>query len=374
MINMGENNNGTTTVNEVDLEKNNNLPEIIVNPEAYKVALRQMPEVQALTSEIEIQNTNSILMFGQKPSENISRVSDELLKSMKAVKAEEVSEMLVHLTKIMDKFDIQELTEPNAKPSVFAKIFKSMQNSIEKLFEKYDDMGKEVDAIYVTLKKFETDIQKSNADLKKLMDGNIEFFQQLEKYVVAGEIALEEIEDYKQQYSNNDSISPEERQMMVQKLDMAKEMLSQRIYDLRIAENVALQTCPMINTMQMSNFNLMRKINSSFIITLPIFKQCLAQAVILKRQEVQAKSIKQLDDKTNELLLRNAELNATQSVNIAKMASGSSIQIETLEKTYETIKNGIEETKAIQAQARAEREQNSVKLESLKGDIKKQLH
>lgn len=374
MINMGENNNGTTNTNEVDLEKNNNLPEIIVNPDAYKVALRQMPEVQALTSEIEIQNTNSILMFGQKPSENISRVSDELLKSMKAVKAEEVSEMLVHLTKIMDKFDIQELTEPNAKPSVFSKIFKSMQNSIEKLFEKYDDMGKEVDAIYVTLKKFETDIQKSNADLKKLMDGNIEFFQQLEKYVVAGEIALEEIEDYKQQYANNDSISPEERQMMIQKLDMAKEMLSQRIYDLRIAENVALQTCPMINTMQMSNFNLMRKINSSFIITLPIFKQCLAQAVILKRQEVQAKSIKQLDDKTNELLLRNAELNATQSVNIAKMASGSSIQIETLEKTYETIKNGIEETKAIQAQARAEREQNSAKLESLKGDIKKQLH
>lgn len=372
MINIGENNNATTT-NEMDLEKNN-LPEIIVNPDAYKVALRQMPEVQALTSEIEIQNTNSILMFGQKPSENISRVSDELLKSMKSVKSEEVGEMLVHLTKIMDKFDVQELKNPNAKQGVIAKIFKSMQNSIEKLFEKYDDMGKEVEAIYVTLKKFEVDIQKSNADLKKLMDGNIEFFQQLEKYVVAGEMALDEIEEYKLQYANNDSISPEEKQMMVQKLDMAKEMLSQRIYDLRIAENVALQTCPMINTMQMSNFNLMRKINSSFIITLPIFKQCLAQAVILKRQEIQAKSIKQLDDKTNELLLRNAELTASQSVNIAKMASGSSIQIETLEKTYETIKNGIEETKAIQAQARAEREQNSAKLENLKFDIKKQLH
>ena len=56
-----------------------------------------------------------------------------------------------------------------------------------------------------------------------------------------------------------------------------------RVDDLRIAENVAIQAAPMLQSMQMSNFNLMRKINSSFIVTLPIFKQCLAQAVLLKR-------------------------------------------------------------------------------------------
>ena len=54
----------------------------------YKQRLRGMKEVQDLTGEVEIQNPNSIVMFGQKASENISKVSDELLKSMKAVKAE----------------------------------------------------------------------------------------------------------------------------------------------------------------------------------------------------------------------------------------------------------------------------------------------
>ena len=73
----------------------------------YKQRLRGMKEVQDLTSEVEIQNPNSIVMFGQKASENISKVSDELLKSMKAVKSEEASEMLVNLTKIMDKFDVK---------------------------------------------------------------------------------------------------------------------------------------------------------------------------------------------------------------------------------------------------------------------------
>ena len=46
----------------------------------YKQRLRGMKEVQDLTSEVEIQNPNSIVMFGQKASENISKVSDELLK------------------------------------------------------------------------------------------------------------------------------------------------------------------------------------------------------------------------------------------------------------------------------------------------------
>ncbi|MEG1638127.1 MAG: toxic anion resistance protein, partial [Erysipelotrichaceae bacterium] len=117
-----------------------------------------------------------------------------------------------------------------------------------------------------------------------------------------------------------------------------------------------------------------RKINSSFIVTLPIFKQCLAQAVILKRQEIQAKSIKQLDDKTNELIQRNAANTATQSANIARMASSSSISIETLEKSYATIMKGIEETKAIQEANKQQRGQNVVRLESIKKDMKRNIN
>lgn len=338
----------------------------------YKQRLRGMKEVQDLTSEVEIQNPNSIVMFGQKASENISKVSDELLKSMKAVKSEEASEMLVNLTKIMDKFDVKEL-EGAEKQSMFSKIMKGVGNSVAKLFQKYDTMGYEVERVYVLLKKYENDIRESNANLKKLYDANLHYYQLLEKYIVAGELALEEIDLYIQQISMNTAINQEEKQMLTQKLEISKEMLSQRVYDLQIAENVAIQAAPMIQTIQMSNFNLMRKINSSFIVTLPIFKQCLAQAVILKRQEIQAKSIKQLDDKTNELIMRNAQNTARQSVEIARMASGSSVAISTLEKSFETIMKGIEDTKAIQEANRAQRVENSAKLEQIKHSMKKNI-
>lgn len=358
----------TTQTQEITLDTQK--PEVLADNSAYKQKLRAMKEVQDLTNEINIQDTNSILAFGQKPSEEISKMSDQLLSSMRAVNAEEASQMLVQLTKIMDKFDIKEIEDPEQAQSFLKKMFKKAQDTVEKLFAKYDDMGKEVDKIYVILKQYENDIHKTNDNLEKQYKANVSFFEQLEKYIVAGEIGMEEIDAYSAQVSADTSLNEQERQMQVQKLGIVKDMLSQRVYDLQVAENVAMQTCPMIQTMQMSNFNLMRKINSSFIITLPIFKQCLVQAIQLKRQEIQAKSIKQLDEKTNELLLRNAQNTAQQSVNIAKMAGGSSIQIETLKTTYETIKNGIEETKKINEELAMKRQQDSAELENMKADMK----
>ena len=95
--------------------------------------------------------------------------------------------------------------------------------------------------------------------------------------------------------------------MDLQTLEQTRQVFEQRVMDLKIAENVAMQTVPMLKAMQFSNLNLIRKINSAFIITMPVFKQALAQAVMLKRQRVQAEAMQALDEKTNELLIKNAQ-------------------------------------------------------------------
>ncbi len=371
--NMNEMNNSNIQVANNTNNQISNNDYMFNQVDEYKKQLRSMKEVQDLTSEVNVENPNSILQFGQRASEGISKVSDELLNSMKAVKTEEATEMLGSLTRIMDKFDVKELQDVDGKekrPSLFGKMFKKVQTSVADLFQKYDTMGMEVEKVYVILRKYEGEIRESNNRLKRLFDGNVEYYKLLEKYIVAGELAIEEIDSYINQYSMATNINEEEKRMMLQRLELSKEMLSQRVYDLRVAENVAIQAVPAIQNIQMSNFNLMRKINSSFIITLPIFKQCLAQAIILKRQEIQAKSIRQLDDKTNELLQRNATNTAAQSVRIAKMASSSSINIETLEKTYNTILKGIEDTKAIEEANRLQRNENIGRLENIKKDLK----
>lgn len=362
-------------VNPEEMEANALAPikeeELATYTASYKEKLRQLPEVEQMTSEIYVDDLNTILRFGQRATEGISKVSDNLLSTMKGVKSEEAGEMIVQLTRVMDKFDIKELKDIK-EPSALKKLFNRAKNSIEELFNKYETMGTEVDKIYIILKKYEDQINSANSNLAVMYESNLEYYQLLEKYIVAGEMAMEEltgqlIPQYEAQAASGDPMV----QGTLESLRQAQEMLSQRIYDLQIAENIALQTIPMIQGIQYSNYNLSRKINSAFIITLPIFKQCLTQAVMLKRQELQAKSMEALDQKTNELLLRNAENMASQNARIARMATGSSVQIETLEKTWQTIMKGIEQTKAIEEENRNARQTNAVKLENMKQSILK---
>lgn len=351
----------------IDLEKPE-MPAEMQDNSAYKENLKKLPEVQNLTNEIDIQDSNTILRFGQKPSEQISALSDELLHSMKGIRAEECSRMLTQLTKIMDKFDIQEIKDPEEAKGL-QKLFSRVKDNVEKLFEKYDNMGKEVDKVSVILRQYESDIQKANDNLQRMYQANNEFYTQLEKYIAAGELGVVEIENYRAQISADPNIPDNQKQMQISQLDMMRDTLAQRVHDLEIAENVAMQTCPMIQMMQRSNMNLLRKINSSFIITLPIFKQCLIQAIQLKRAAIQSKAMKDLDEKTNELWARNAQSTAQQSVSIARQAGTSAIDVATLEKSYQTITQGITDTEAINKELENQRKQDSVKLQNMKADM-----
>jgi uncharacterized protein YaaN involved in tellurite resistance len=138
-----------------------------------------------------------------------------------------------------------------------------------------------------------------------------------------------------------------------------------------MAKMVSLQTAPQIKLIQRGNYNLLRKIGSAFVITLPVFKSGLIQAIAIKRQKIQADAMRALDEKTNEMLLRNAENIAAQSVDIARLTSGSSIKIETLEKTFETIMRGIEETRQIEIENKQSREESRKKLLELQNKLEK---
>ena len=335
-----------------------------------KAELRKSREVEALTSLIEVENPHTILQFGRGASEGIARVSDNLLNTIKLNRNEENTKMLVHLTKIMDKFDLDDFQEAK-EPTFIQKIFKKANNAIELMFQKYETLGSEVEKIQIELEKYERDITQSNKQIGAMLNENFEFYNELQKYIVAGEMAIEEMDNEILPFFKQKSETSGDQMDIVNYQELLKvyDMLNQRVYDLRIAENIAIQTIPMLRGMQHNNYGLVRKINSAFVVTLPVFKQCLSQAILLKKQELQAKSLKALDDKTNELLLRNAQNVTTQSAQIARMANSSSIQIETLEKMHNTIKSGIEETMRIESTNRESLKENTKRLEELNTSI-----
>ena len=367
-----------TVVDTAEASKELNLK--ITEPQTYSIIdtanelkqeLASSEEIDKLVSTINANDPNSIITFGNQVAEEISKASDQVLNSMNMTQLDDSSELLNAHKNIMDQFDVKELTEEKK-----AGFFANLRKQLDKILAKYHTMGEEVDKIYVQLKQYESEISQSNIKLETMYNANIEYYKELLKYIMAGEQACKEldqyIEDFKVKVQNNPDSGT--AAMDLQTLEQTRSIMEQRVMDLKIAENVAMQTVPMLKAMEFSNINLIRKINSAFIITMPVFKQALAQAVMLKRQRIQANAMKALDDKTNELLLKNAQNTVDQTKLTTQLAMGSSIKVETLEKTWETIVNGIDETRKLQEEARTKRAEDSKRLEKLKEDYKAKMN
>lgn len=321
-------------------------------------------ELEKYTAKIEVFDPNSIVKFGSEAAEEVSKSADIVLNGMNMDQINNSGKMLEALDKIMGSFDIDEIKEDKG---LFGKLFGNAKKKLEKLLNKYNTMGDEIDKIYTQLKVYEGEIEKSNRNLDQMFNSNLEYYHELVKYIAAGEQGCKELHEYIEQKEQELATSNNvDLQFEISNLRQAENMLEQRVMDLKTAESIALQSIPMIKTMEFSNANLTRKINSAFIVTLPVFKQALAQAMMLKRQKIQADSMSALDKRTNELLIKNAQNTVEQSKQITRMTNTSSVQIETLEKTWNTIVSGIDETKRIQEEAKRKREEDSKRLDVIK--------
>ena len=359
-------------IQEIDVQEVQKVNEIVADTEAYKERLKQLPEVQALTNEISVQDVNTIVNFGQKSAEEITKISDKILSIAKVPTSKDAAQMITQLAKIMDKFDIRELekiqSEP-AKQGFLQKLKQKIADEFEALIAKYDDMSKEVDKISQLLRTYENQTKQDNVTLTEMCQANYNYFEQLERYVVAAELGLVEIANYRQQVANRTDISEDQKNAQLQQLDMMSQMLDQRKYDLLQAEIVARMTVPMLQNMQITNVNLLREINTAFVVGLPIFKQNLAQAIMLKRQAITANSMEQFKGAINKQLEQNATYASVQGKLVAENVTKGTFDMETLRKVYSTIKTGTENTKRIMSEQESKNKENSKELEQLKADI-----
>ena len=85
--------------------------DIVSDRQQMNTELTGSPEVDALVSQIEVHNLETIVSFGAEAAEEISKCSDIVLNNMNMSQLDDSSEMLNTLAKIMSKFDIDELKE-----------------------------------------------------------------------------------------------------------------------------------------------------------------------------------------------------------------------------------------------------------------------
>lgn len=350
----------TLETNEVITEK---------KAEDIRKELRQDPEVIRLSQQVDTRNQMELLEFGKEPAVQISQFSDRILSMIRTTEVTDSGQMLKQLGKIMDRFDKKDFEEK--KGGLLGKLFNRGNDMIEKIFGKYQTLGGEIEKVHVEISKYKDEMTRSTMTLEEMYENNVHYYMALEKYVVAGQIKLDELNGllpgYEQKAMNGDQMA----QLELDTLKSSIQTLEERVYDLDLARMVALQTAPQIRLLQRGNTKLIGKINSAFVITIPIFKNGIIQAVTAKRQKLVADSMNELDRRTNEMLKRNSENIANQSTEIAKLAGRPSVQIETIEESWNTIVKGLQETKSIEEENKRLREEGTNRILQLQDNMKK---
>ena len=340
---------------------------------AYKERLKQDPSVINIANSLALNNTEQILAFGQEPALEISRFSDTILNSMRGDSVQNSSKMIKELTKIMNKFDKKEFEKIGEKRGIMG-LFKKVEDALDKLLSKYQSMGKEIDVVNGELVKYKQELNAMNNSLEQQYEQNFLFYKSLEKYIVAGEMIIQHFENVilKEAEEQAKSQLPEHLQQL-ETYRMMHQMLQTRVYDLEMAKTVALTTAPQIRMIQKANFSLIAKIQSAFIITIPIFKQGLINAVALKRQAIMVGSLNELQKNTERILIQNSQDVSNQSAQTAQLAGSPSIQIETIEQVMSNIFRGMEETQRIEEENKKKRIEGTKRLEELTSEFKNKM-
>lgn len=335
--------------------------------EEVRVALRNSPEVQMIAKQVNVQNKNEILVYGQKPAEEVSKFADRILHTMKSTDLEDSGEMLKKLAKVMEKFDKKEFE--NVDKGFLVKLFKSSKKQVEKLFSKYTSMGKEIDAVYTEIETYRQEMMKTNDTLDGLYMNLFQYYESLEKHIVAGQMVIEELRSQDLPYYEEKAKSGLQQDiLMLEEVRDIVQTFEDRVYNLEMAKMAAFQTAPQIRLMQRTNGKIISKIHSAFIVTIPIFKANLIQAITLKRSKMINDSLNVLEEKTNEMLRDNARNTIDQAISISRDQNNDAARIQVLEENMGVIINGLQEVKAIEEERGRVREEGLKRIHQLQTD------
>ena len=332
----------------------------------YEMEIRESGLIDKLTSEIVLSDPNTIVNFGRESAEQLSKCADTIITTYDSSYLSKTSDMMKSLTNIMKKFDKEEIKKIEKEPGALEKFFNRSIEKMDKIVNKYNGVTTDIEKICTQLMVYEREIQVSNRDINRLYQANIDCYKTLVGYILAAEDGLKQVDDYKQQlentfYENGDPVS----QLEIKSVDDARQLLQQRILDLKSAETVALQSLPLLKSKEYNNLALSRKIQSAFIITLPIFKNAISQALLSKQQRVQAQALQALDDTTNELWKKNVQSSVENMQLATKLGSTSAIKVETLEQTWDAIMKGIEDTNKLRAEIETKNIEDRRRLDAL---------
>ena len=326
-----------------------------------------------LAEQIDPTNHQAMILYGTQAQGKLLSFSSAMLEHVQKKDVGEIGEIISDLMKRLDEVNPDELKD--GKPSLFARMFGKISGSLQEVLSKYQKTGAQIDRISVKLDRSKNVLLSDIKLLEQLYETNKEYFHALNIYIAAGEIKLEEMQTKtipqlkKSAEEANDQMKFQEVNDMIQFADR----LDKRLHDLKLSREITIQSAPQIRLIQNTNQALVEKIQSSIMTAIPLWKNQVAIALTLIRQRHAVEAQKQVSKTTNELLLKNAEMLKTNTIETAKENERGLVDIETLKKTQESLISTLEETMRIQEEGRHKRRLAEQELATMENDLRLKL-
>ncbi len=348
---------------------------MIVNDENNKTGVDESvlseverEQVAEFAKKIDISDSNIVLQYGSGAQKKMADFSEKAIANVRTKDMGEVGNLLVGVVAELKNFNDDD------EKGLFG-FFKKQGNKLQALKAKYDKAEVNIDKICDALEGHQVTLMKDSAMLDRMYELNLTHFKELTMYIIAGKKKLYEVRnnELKELLAKAESSGKPEDVQAAKDLDSMCTRFEKKLYDLELTRTVAMQTAPQIRLVQENDILMSEKIQSTLVNTIPLWKTQMTLALGIEHASQAAKAERAVNDMTNQLLTKNAEMLHQASVDVAKESERGIVDIETLTKTNETLIKTFDEVMQIQKDGREKRAAAEIEMARIEAELKNKV-
>ena len=325
--------------------------------------------VEDFSKQIDITQTNAILQYGAAAQNKVADFSENALNKVKSKETGDVGEILSSLVNELKGFEIKE------DEGFFSKMFKKTSNSVEGLKTKYDSAEKNVNKIVDILEEHQVTLLKDISLLDQLYAKNQTNLKELTMYILAGYKALDKYknEDLPKALEKAAKTGAPEDAQAANDLSNSINRFEKKLHDLELTRMVSVQMAPQIRLVQNNDTQMVEKIQSTIVNTIPLWKSQMLIALGINHSKEALKAQNEVTEMTNRMLKENAANLKMATIETAKQAERGIVDIETLTDTNKKLIKTLEEVQHIQEDGRKKRAEAQVELRKIEAELQQKL-
>lgn len=324
--------------------------------------------IAQFANEIDISNAKQVIQYGSSAQKSISDFSVNILGKVKTSELGDVGDALKELTVALDA-----TTEPEKKGILG--IFQKAKRGVDSIKTNYAKAETNVSRIEKDLEKHQVVLTQDVEMFEQMYDLNLQYYRELTMYIIAGKKALdkargEQLEALKEKAETSQMQEDVEN---YNKYVNLCNRFEKKLHDLELTRVIAIQVAPQIRLLQDNDQEMLEKIQSSLVNTIPLWRHQMVLALGIEHTQRALSAQNMITEKTNELLTRNAETLKMATVETAKEAERSVVDIATLKRCNQQLISSISEVVKIHEQGAKRRQDAETELVKVEQELKQAL-